>query len=70
MEKTTIKWLIDNLPTEVVENNKILFEGALNIEKSALSYFWSKAQLEQQRKNSEMSYEEFEKFYNQLNKED
>jgi hypothetical protein len=35
-----------------------------------LSYFWSKAQLEQQRKNSEMSYEEFEKFYNQLNKED
>ena len=24
--KTTIKWLIDSLPSEVVENNKILFE--------------------------------------------
>ena len=68
MEKTTIKWLIYNLPTEVVENNKILFEGALNVEKSALSYFWSKAQLEQQRKNNQMPYEDFEEFYNQFNK--
>ena len=68
MEKTTIKWLIDNLPTEVVENNKILFEGALNVEKSALSYFWSKAQLEQQRKNHQMPNEDFEEFYNQFNK--
>jgi hypothetical protein len=68
MEKTTVKWLIDNLPTEVVENNKILFEGALNVEKSALSYFWSKAQLEQQRKNHLMLSEEFEEFYNQFNK--
>jgi hypothetical protein len=70
MEKTTIKWLIDNLPSEVVENNKILFEGALNVEKSALSYFWSKAQLEQQRKNHLMLSEEFEEFYNKFNKED
>ena len=62
MEKTTIKWLIDNLPSEVVENNKILFEGALNVEKSALSYFWSKAQLEQQRKNHQMPNEDFEEF--------
>ena len=68
MEKTTIKWLIYNLPTEVVENNKILFEGALNVEKSALSYFWSKAQLEQQRKNHQMPNEDFEEFYNQFNK--
>jgi hypothetical protein len=68
MEKTTIKWLIDNLPSEVVENNKILFEGALNVEKSALSYFWSKAQLEQQRKNHQMPNEDFEEFYNQFNK--
>jgi hypothetical protein len=68
MKKTTVKWLIDNLPTEVVENNKILFEGALNVEKSALSYIWSKAQLEQQRKNHLMSSEEFEEFYNQFNK--
>ena len=66
--KTTIKWLIDNLPSEVVENNKILFEGALNVEKSALSYFWSKAQLEQQRKNHQMPNEDFEEFYNQFNK--
>ena len=68
MEKTTIKWLIDNLPSEVVDNNKILFEGALNVEKSALSYFWSKAQLEQQRKNHQMPNEDFEEFYNQFNK--
>ena len=68
MGKTTIKWLIDNLPSEVVENNKILFEGALNVEKSALSYFWSKAQLEQQRKNHQMPNEDFEEFYNQFNK--
>jgi len=68
MEKTTIKWLIDNLPTEVVENNKILFEGALNVEKSAMSYYWSKAQLEQQRKNNQMLHQEFEEFYNQFNK--
>ena len=68
MEKTTIKWLIDNLPSEVVENNKILFKGALNIEKSELSYLWSKAQLEQQRKNNQMPYEDFEEFYNQFNK--
>ena len=68
MGKTTIKWLIDNLPSEVVENNKILFEGALNVEKSALSYFWSKAQLEQQRNNHQMPYEDFEEFYNQFNK--
>ena len=68
MGKTTIKWLIDNLPSEVVENNKILFEGALNVEKTALSYFWSKAQLEQQRKNHQMPNEDFEEFYNQFNK--
>ena len=68
MEKTTIKWLIDNLPTEVVENNKILFEGALNVEKSALHHVWTKAQLEEQRKNFKMSYEGFEEFYNEFNK--
>ena len=59
-----------NVPNEKLTCCKSTFKGALNIEKSELSYLWSKAQLEQQRKNSEMSYEEFEKFYNQLNKED
>ena len=68
--KTTIKWLIDSLPSEVVENNKILFEGALNVEKSALQHVWTKAQLEEQRKNYKMSYEGFKEFYNQFNKED
>lgn len=66
--KTTIKWLIDSLPSEVVENNKILFEGAMNVEKAELSYVWTKAQLEQERKNSLRPYEEFEEFYNKLNK--
>ena len=64
MKQTAVEWLAN----EFYEKLEVRGDGALNVEKSALSYFWSKAQLEQQRKNHQMPNEDFEEFYNQFNK--
>ena len=65
--KSTIKWLIETLPAEVVEQNKILLNGAIDVEKAALHHCWSIAQLEQLKADYGKNYEKFDDYYKTLN---